>query len=67
MNMDGFKDLPTGNTVSIVNRYKYDNSKGLLAQFGVKVFEDRKLGGQNKIPRLSNDRKILEEILEFVN
>lgn len=25
-----------------------------------------KLGGQNKIPRLSNDRKILEEILEFV-
>jgi outer membrane receptor for ferrienterochelin and colicins len=47
MNMDGFKDLPTGNTVSIVNRYKYDNSKGLLAQFGVKVFEDRKLGGQN--------------------
>jgi hypothetical protein len=26
-----------------------------------------KLGGQNKIPRLSNDRKILEEILEFVN
>ena len=46
MNMDGFKDLPTGNTLSLVNRYMYDNSKGVLAQFGVKVFDDRKLGGQ---------------------
>jgi len=25
-----------------------------------------KLGGQNKVPRLSNDRKILEEILTFI-
>ena len=47
MNEDGFKDLPTGNTFSLVNRYKYDNSKGTLAQFGIKVLNDRKLGGQN--------------------
>jgi outer membrane receptor for ferrienterochelin and colicin len=46
MNMDGFKDLPTGNTFSLVNRYKYDNSKGVLAQFGVKLLNDNKLGGQ---------------------
>jgi outer membrane receptor for ferrienterochelin and colicin len=46
MNMDGFKDLPTGNTLSLVNRYKYDNSKGLLAQFGMKVLNDKKLGGE---------------------
>jgi outer membrane receptor for ferrienterochelin and colicins len=46
MNKDGFKDLPTGNTLSLVNRYKFDNSKGTLAQFGVKVLKDEKLGGQ---------------------
>ena len=47
MNMDGFKDLPTGNTFSLVNRYKYDNNNGTLAQFGIKILDDRKLGGQN--------------------
>jgi hypothetical protein len=25
-----------------------------------------KLGGQHKVPRLSNDRKFLEEILTFI-
>jgi hypothetical protein len=25
-----------------------------------------KLGGQNKVPRLSNDRKIAEELAKFV-
>ena len=46
MNMDGFKDMPTGNTFSLVNRYKYDNSNGVLAQFGVKVLNDQKVGGE---------------------
>ena len=46
MNNDGFKDLPTGNELSLVNRYKYDNSKGVLAQFGIKVLNDKKLGGE---------------------
>ncbi|MEO7393476.1 MAG: TonB-dependent receptor [Chitinophagaceae bacterium] len=45
-NKDGFPDLPTGNTLSLVNRYKFDNSKGLLAQFGVKVLNDKKTGGE---------------------
>jgi outer membrane receptor for ferrienterochelin and colicin len=46
MNKDGFKDLPTGNALSLINRYKYDNSKGVLAQFGFKVLNDQKLGGE---------------------
>lgn len=46
MNHDGFKDLPTGNELSLVNRYKFDNSKGVLAQFGVKILNDEKLGGE---------------------
>ena len=46
MNNDGFKDLPTGNELSLVSRYKYDNSKGVLGQFGFKILSDNKLGGQ---------------------
>jgi outer membrane receptor for ferrienterochelin and colicin len=46
VNKDGFKDLPTGNELSLVNRYKYDNSKGVLGQFGFKILNDNKLGGQ---------------------
>ncbi len=45
-NQDGFRDLPTGNQLSLVNRYKFDNTKGLLAQFGIKVLNDQKVGGQ---------------------
>ena len=45
-NKDGFRDLPTGNQFSLVNRYKYDNSKGLLSQFGLKIFKDDRVGGQ---------------------
>lgn len=48
MNMDGFRDLPTGNQLSLVNRYKYDNSKGLMAQFGFKVMNDQRVGGQTQ-------------------
>lgn len=45
-NKDGFRDLPTGNQFSLVNCYKYDNSKGLLSQFGIKIFKDDRVGGQ---------------------
>ncbi|ANE53481.1 TonB-dependent receptor [Flavisolibacter tropicus] len=45
-NGDGFKDLPTGNLFSAVNRWSYDNNKGLMTQFGVKMLEDQKTGGQ---------------------
>ena len=46
MNSDGFRDIPTGNQFSLVNRYKFDNSKGVLAQFGFKVLTDDKTGGE---------------------
>ncbi len=45
-NNDGFRDLPTGNTVSIVNRYKFDNSKGTMMQFGIKIWNDKRTGGE---------------------
>ena len=45
-NKDGFRDLPTGNAFSLINRYKYDNGKGLLAQFGVKLLNDKRTGGE---------------------
>ena len=45
-NEDGFRDLPVGNLFSAVNRWTYDNSKGLMTQFGIKFLEDKKTGGQ---------------------
>ena len=45
-NKDGFRDIPTGNQLSIVNRYKYDNANGFLTQFGFKILNDKKVGGQ---------------------
>ena len=44
-NKDGFRDMPTGNQFSVVNRFKFDNSKGLMAQFGIKAMNDDKTGG----------------------
>lgn len=45
-NKDGFRDLPTGNQLSLVNRYKYDNAKGFMSQIGYKILKDQKIGGQ---------------------
>lgn len=45
MNMDHFKDFPTGNLFSAINRWSYANGKGLFAQFGVKFLKDEKTGG----------------------
>lgn len=46
VNKDGFRDLPTGNLFSAINRWKYDNGNGLLAQFGIKVLNDKRTGGE---------------------
>lgn len=46
VNKDGFRDLPTGHQINLINRWKFDNGKGILAQFGVKVLNDRRTGGQ---------------------
>lgn len=44
-NKDGFRDQPTGNLFSAVNRWMYHNSTGFSTQFGVKVLLDEKEGG----------------------
>jgi len=46
-NGDGFRDLPTGNLFTLVNRWKYEGDNGLMSQFGFKVLTDEKTGGQN--------------------
>jgi len=45
-NMDGFRDLPTGNLFSAVNRWKYEDGKGFLVQFGIKLLTDSRTGGE---------------------
>lgn len=45
-NKDGFRDLPTGNQFSMINRWKYDNAKGFLTQFGFKILNDNRTGGE---------------------
>jgi outer membrane receptor for ferrienterochelin and colicins len=45
MNMDHFRDFPTSNLFSGINRWSYANGKGLFAQFGVKYLKDNKTGG----------------------
>jgi outer membrane receptor for ferrienterochelin and colicins len=45
-NKDGFRDLPTGNQFNLINRWKYDNGKGFLTQFGIKLLTDKRTGGE---------------------
>ncbi|MEO6837211.1 MAG: TonB-dependent receptor [Ginsengibacter sp.] len=45
-NKDGFRDLPTGNLFSAVNKWAYEDHKGVEIQFGVKALVDDKTGGQ---------------------
>jgi outer membrane cobalamin receptor len=45
-NEDGFRDLPTGNLFTAFNRWKYEGSDGWMTQFGFKVLNDRKTGGE---------------------
>lgn len=45
-NNDGFLDMPVGNQTGFVNRWKYDNQKGIVGQFGFKLLYDQKQGGQ---------------------
>jgi len=43
---NGFRDVPIGNLFSGVNRWLYENGKGLMVQFGVKYLNDDRTGGQ---------------------
>ncbi len=43
---NGFRDVPVGNLFSGVNRWHYEDGKGIIAQFGVKYLKDDRIGGQ---------------------
>ena len=45
VNKDGFRDLPTGNQFSGINRWQYLGENGLMSQFGFKLMRDSKTGG----------------------
>lgn len=43
---NGFRDMPVGNLFSGVNRWHFENGKGIIAQFGIKFLHDDRVGGQ---------------------
>lgn len=45
-NNDGFMDFPIQEQVNLMNRWKYDNQKGLMGQIGIHYLFDDKVGGQ---------------------
>ncbi|QOI98353.1 MAG: TonB-dependent receptor [Flammeovirgaceae bacterium] len=45
-NEDSFLDFPVGSQLNFINRWVYNNGKGLLGQIGIKLLGDNKLGGQ---------------------
>ena len=45
-NDDGFTDMPTGNTVTVLNRWRYIGDEGLRFQAGIKATSLNNEGGQ---------------------
>jgi len=45
-NKDNFLDFPLSNQINAINRWKFDNSKGLIAQVGINAMKDEKQGGE---------------------
>ncbi len=43
---NGFRDAPVGNLFSGVSRWKYEDGKGFIVQFGVKFLSDDRTGGE---------------------
>lgn len=43
---NGFRDIPVGNLFSGINRWKYENGKGFILQFGFKFLSDDRTGGE---------------------
>lgn len=44
-NNDGFRDMPNGSNLAVVNRYRYEGKK-MESQFGFNAYLDNKVGGQ---------------------
>lgn len=45
-NNDGFLDIPIGRQFNIINRWKYLDSNGLIAQFSLKALNDYRQAGE---------------------
>jgi len=45
-NKDGFLDMPIGNQINLVNRWHYQDEKGLVAQLSIKILQDKRLAGE---------------------
>lgn len=44
-NEDGYRDIPTGNLTTILNRWRFDNGKGMMAQASFRWLTDDKVSG----------------------
>lgn len=47
-NEDGFRDIPTGTLTTFLNRWRYDNGKGMMAQAGARLLWEDKTAGQTQ-------------------
>lgn len=45
-NQDGYVDLPIGHQLNLINRWRYADNKGFIAQFGVKALHDKRQAGE---------------------
>ncbi len=45
-NHDGFLDIPIGHQLNMMNRWRYVDNKGLIAQFGIKALNDNRRAGE---------------------
>lgn len=45
-NEDGFRDIPTGPLSTLMNRWRFDNGKGMMVQAGVRLLWEDKTAGQ---------------------
>ncbi len=45
-NNDGFLDIPLGRQFNLINRWKYLDAKGVIAQLSIKVLDDHRRAGQ---------------------
>jgi outer membrane receptor for ferrienterochelin and colicins len=55
-NHDGFRDVPKGNNLALLNRWNFQGDK-MEAQFGINTYWDQKFGGQNGFRPNTNDGK----------
>ncbi|MBL7749959.1 MAG: carboxypeptidase-like regulatory domain-containing protein [Chitinophagaceae bacterium] len=47
-NEDGFRDIPTGTLSTLLNRWRYDNGKGMMVQAGARLLWEDKTAGQTQ-------------------